>query len=259
MISQHIPKDDPVHKMDVELAIRDMFTKAPADVAPGRDPEKIAMQIAQARRRTEVERGIFVKDEKKKEHLEYLLYNPAMRDPAILNAGYSVRQFDARVDKLIAGDKEEITPNSYDRAVADVLSRQNGANALTEVLSKVLEYGVPKDAPTLRAEREEMIDMLVTGIGYLSRPPGDQVNALFAVFAHREVEALLKTDAPLPPSLPEIASQAREMMSTRMRQLFSQVEKYAFTPGHLKALDLVDKQVRRPGLDKGPSRGGPEL
>ena len=261
-VSQHMRRFHPVHEIDVMDRIQDLLDTTSGERLSGKDPDSIARQIAEARLRNDIRRDLAMKLDmphlnrsQMLQQADRVVYSGS--EDAFVLDGPLAKDFEAQVEDQLH-DKlslDPLVPTEYDRAVAEMLSRVNSDPELAEALGQALEYGLPQDAARMRAERLKWLETLLTRRGLGDQRPEEITKDIFAAFSHKEVEALLSTDAPLPKSLPELEPQARHAISQSLMAVFSRVDSILHAPSQNKAAALFRDRAHDLGLnvDKGPS------
>ena len=187
-----------------------------------------------------------------KKWTEDVLY--AKSSAAFLASRYTEDDFEDRVEaewqERLAESRPK--PTVYDRAVGEILSRENADNHLALTVSEALTYGDPQSADALRAARSNHLTSLAEGKAPTHRDPDQFIDALFAAFSHSEVDALVNPDAPLPKSLPTLDPATRIVVAHVFRQAYGNATPDRSAPGIAKGAAMGFTKGTGPNPDIGP-------
>ncbi|WP_419738588.1 AAA family ATPase [Ruegeria sp.] len=252
-VSEHITRFSAAHQGDLKTRIADLIKAPPGAPLGGETAEAFAQDLARKRLETEVRREVLKADFPR--FVEKAMYQETSK--AFVAVPKAARRYEAAariaIEERIA--REGIKANAYERAIAEIATRENSDPELVDTLTEALAYGEPMDAEAMKAQRNTLLNAMIA-----RRVPGnlsggkEYARAVFAAFTHKEVDALMSEGA-LPSSLPDLEPGQRQNARATLVAQFSKLEGGSPVPSHNKAARAARVLAQETGVY--PRRSGP--
>ena len=247
-VSQHIKGSNPVHEGNLFERIVSLLKATPGARLEGDTAENMARNLARKRVETEVRREVLVK--------EYPLYTDQAIYEGTGRAFLTTRrdglayEEKAKIATEVRIEKDGVEPSVTERAITEIATRENSDPELVKSITEALGYGASKDANALREQRNNLLDLMKAGKVPSNQGAREYAKAVFSVFTHKEVEALMTKASELPESLPQIGKAERAKVAQTLASQFSRIKGSTPAPSLQKAkpkFSIFDKRdlVRR--------------